>query len=297
MAETTQTNLRQAKAKAFSLGILSEMVLEEKKNEEGKEMIEGYLTIKTSDVNFVRYKASAFKLTKDGKENSVYKGLQTCKNEYKTIKDFGEAEATRVKVSGEINAYTGQRGDVVGFKSNFFNRVNGPLANEDMVSEFEVEVYIKAIVPEVDKEGLETGALIVHGWMPTYTGIEPIALKVPEDLAGDVQSLYEPGQTVCFNGEIINNRIEHIKEIPMAIGKPKIEKTYEYKNDMVITGSTPAYGEEADGTLPAAYASDAIQLALNERETKLAEKRTRTAGTQSSNSKPSGATRGRGLNF
>lgn len=296
----TETNLRQAKAKAYSAGLLSEMVLEEKKNAEGKEIIEGYLTVKTSDVNFVRYKASAFKYTKDNKESSIYKGLLTCKDEYKTIADVGEDDATQVIVSGEINAYTGMNGDVIGFKSNFFNRAKQPLNAEDFKSEFEVEVYIKAIVPEIDKEGLETGRVIVHGWMPTYNGIEPIALKAPVDdgIADAVASTYSPGQTVLFRGEIINNRIEHRKEIPMAIGKPKVEISVEYKNDMVITGASTAYGEEQEGDMPPAYKAETIQLALTERENKLAERKSKAAsGNSTSQSKPSGAAKGRSLTF
>jgi len=292
MSDTTNTNLKEAKAVAYSAGLLSEMVLEEKKDDEGRDIIEGYLTVKTSDVNFVKYKAKANKLTQDGKENSIYKGLQTCKEEYKTIKEVGEAEATQLIVKGKINAYTGRNGDVVNFQSNFFNRANRPLTTEDMKSEFEVEVYIKSLVPEVDTEGVETGAVIVHGWMPTYNGIEPIALKAPatDGIADAVMDSYEAGQTVLFTGEIINNRIEHIKEIPMKIGKPKVEITYDYKNDMLITGASEPYEDEN------AYDKDTVALAINVRNEKMAQRQNQTV-TPAPQSRPSAQSKGRSLGF
>ena len=54
MSEQTATNLRQATAKVNVEGILSEKVLEVK-TEDGVKKIAGHLTIKTSDVNFIKF--------------------------------------------------------------------------------------------------------------------------------------------------------------------------------------------------------------------------------------------------
>ena len=63
MAET-KTNLRQANAKAYVTGILSEKNLEVK-TENGAKSIQGTLTIKTSDVNFIRFGVNVNEITKD----------------------------------------------------------------------------------------------------------------------------------------------------------------------------------------------------------------------------------------
>ena len=49
-----ETNLRQANAKAFVEGVVSEKDLKVV-TEEGKTKIAGHLTVKTSDVNFVKF--------------------------------------------------------------------------------------------------------------------------------------------------------------------------------------------------------------------------------------------------
>ena len=66
MSEQKVTNLRQATAKVNVEGILSEKVLEVK-TEDGVTKITGHLTIKTSDVNFVKFNVNVNEKTKEGK--------------------------------------------------------------------------------------------------------------------------------------------------------------------------------------------------------------------------------------
>ena len=222
MAETTtkETNLRQANAKAFVEGVVSEKDLKVV-TEEGKNKITGHLTVKTSDVNFIKFNVNVNEKTKNNTDNKTYAGIQTVMNEYKSIAEVGEEEATRVKVSGDISPFTGKNGEkIVSYKSNFFNRLK---ADEELEpkAEFSIELFISGINPEIDAEGVETGRTIVSGWMPTYNGIEPIDLVAEGEVAQAVDSGFEVGQTVEFYGEIINNRIETVTEIPVKIGKPR----------------------------------------------------------------------------
>jgi hypothetical protein len=155
-------------------------------------------------------------------------------------------------------------------------------------AEFEVEVYIASITSEMNGEE-ETGRIVVTGWVPTYNGIEQIKLVATDDVADAVESMFTPRQTVRFFGDIINNRIEKVIEIPVAIGKPRKKITTTYKNDLVITGASAPY-EEDDAIKP--YVSDVINAAIQERKNRIEEKRNNSTTT-----KPSGAAHGRTLGF
>ncbi len=288
------TNLRQAENNVYVEGILSEKSLKEELKD-NVPYISGSVTIKTSDVNFVRFNVNISSLKKDKTPNGFYSGIKTVMNEFKSIAEVGEEQADRVRVDSNdgINPYFSVKSNrtVLNFKSNVFNRVS----MEDCAPQalFSVEIYIRNIVPEMDKNNMPTNRTLVYGWLPTYNGIEEITLVADQDIGNALQSSYAAGQTVKFLGDIVNNRIEKVIEIPVAIGKPRIEKKVEYKNDMLITGVTPPY-EEGVTVFPP-YSKDAIDKAVQERSNKIAEKQAKENGN--SFDKPSGASRGRTLGF
>lgn len=299
MADNNATNIRQAETAVKVMGVLAEKNLKiEKENNVDK--ITGYLTIKTSDVNFIRFNVNCSSKKKDGGDNSMYAGILTVLNEYKAIADDGVGEenadkiyvdTTASKTKDSINIYRSKQSGktVVSFKASFFNRVRADQAYEP-TAEFEIETYIKAIVPEVDKEGEETGRILVHGWVPTYSGIEQITLAADEETGSAIQNTFEAGQTVRFYGDIINNRIETVKTIPVAIGKPRTEVHVEYKNDFLINGASEAYEEGVSPIAP--YTKEAIDRAIQERDNKEKEQ-----AAQANTARPSAASKGRTLGF
>ncbi len=287
-----ETNLRQADTKAFAEGIISDKKLEIK-NEKGQNRIEGTVTVKTSEKNFVQYHVYCNQMTKDNKESKVYPGLLTVMNEYKSIADYGEDEADRVRVSGTINLFRSRTGETrVSYNANFFNRIS----KEDCEprAEFDIEGFIKSIIPEYDKEGAETGRTKVVILVPTYNGIEPVELIADEEIASQIDGIYEVGQTTKFYGDIVNNRIVTTTTKPVAFGKPKVETRTTYVNELVITGGEEPYeGEEGD-RVP--YDKDVIKAAMQERENRILEEKNKT-NTPKTEARPSGAKRGRQLGF
>lgn len=269
-----KTDIKQTNSKVEVQGILSEKNL----TIEG-DVIKGSLTIQTSDVNFVSFQVYQSKMTKAGKVNSVYTGLETINNTYKSIAEVGVEEATRVSVTkGEINpeTYFDAKGkhDKIKFKSSFYNRMNP----EDIVpqAKFEQEIYIKAIIPEVktsgEDVGEETGRAIVRGWTVDYNGqLQAIELIAPAEdgIADAVLSSFSVGQTVEFYGNIENNRITREEIIPVKIGKPKVNTITTYKNELVIVNASDEYEE---GVFRVPYSADVIGKAEVEREAILAEK-------------------------
>ena len=293
MAEAT--NLRQANSRAFSEGLVAEKELTMGTDDQGRQQISGHITIKTDDVNFVRYSVMAREKTNAGGSNPAYEGLVTVMNDYRSIADVGEEGADRVRVNGQLAPFTTQQGaDTMGYRASFFTRVTD---NYDPHAEFEVELFIQAIVPETNTEGEETGRMLVKGWMPTYNGIEPVELVAEGEIASQVESIFEPGQTATFYGDIINSRVTKVTEIPVAIGKPKQRRETTYKNELVITGATEPYDEDAEVPSQKPYDKNAIKQAIQDRKDRLEERRNRAAAPQRANTRPQTRTSGRTMNW
>lgn len=305
MAEVNNvTNLRQAESVVKVFGTLAEKALEVKE-ENGVKMITGHLTIKTSDINFIRFPVRVPEKKKDKTDNPMFASFMTVMNEYKAIadKDVGEELADKIyvdttKSKDGINLYHDKRtgASTFSFKTAFFNRAKAGDTTEPY-AEFEIETYIKSIVPEVSKEGEETGRVLVHCWVPTYSGIEQITLVAEDpDICSAISDTFTTGQTVKFYGNIINNRVETVTTIPVAIGKPRVERKVEYRNDMVINGASDAYEEGVTAFPP--YEKAVIDKAIQERENKIAEEKANAQKPATPNAtKPSAASYGRTVAF
>lgn len=294
------TNLRQADAKVTVAGIVSDKKLE-MTTKDGVRTIEGTLTIKTADTNFVQMRVRCADKKKDGSENKTFAGVMTVMNEYKSIADVGEDEADRVRASGQINLFRSNNNgnEIVSYTSNFFNRIK---ANQEFEpkAEFEIEMYIKSLVPEMNKDGEETGRYKIVGWVPTFNGIEPLDLIVPEELADQVSNIYEPKQTARFYGNIVQNVTYETIERPMAFGVKKETKA-NFINELVVTGGSPVYDatdkdEVVEGGNQIPYDPTVIQAAIDERDRLIKEGQNKPK-TSTNNAKPSGASRGRQLGW
>ena len=295
-----KTNIKEAASVAESIGLLAEKNLEVITTADGNTAIRGEMTLQTGEANFVTYNTYVSKITRAGKENSAYKGLETVMDTYVSIADGGKENATKVYVKGKIqpesyiDKNTGAVVERMKLSSNYFNRPKN--TEEEPRANFEAEIYITCIIPEVyttgDKQGETTGRIIVGGYLPMYGGkIEPIQFVAPEDIADDVESAIEVGETRLFTGDIVNSRIVVTKEIPMTIGKPKIDKKTIFKNEMIITGVSEAYDENM------AYNHETIKKALAARDERLEEQKKKNSSTPQTQVSSKPAASGRTMNF
>ena len=308
----TETSLREAKAEVRITGILAEKNLTEEK-ENGRGVIRGDLVIKTGNENYTTFNIYVNQYKSDGKggftneENKTYAGMRTILNEYQSIAEVGLENATRIRVTkGQIrpqeyiNKNTNAKSKIVKYQSSFFNRLK---ENEEFVYEadFDLEMFISSITSEMvkDESGdmVESGRVLVRGWIPTYNNIQPIELIAPieDGIAEAVQDSYEVGQTVNFSGVCVNQKHVEVQEIPVKIGKPKRKEVTTYRNELIITGASEAYEEEAENGLPSAYNSEAIRLAIEEHNLKLEEESKKKETQTSNNNKPKPS--GRALPF
>lgn len=241
--------------------------------------------MQTGDINFVTFRVYVNEKKNDGTDNGCYAGIETVMREYQSIAKVGKDAATRVTVTnGQIRprSYVGKDKQVhvgVSYQTMFFNRYDGDPEKFEPRAWFEVEMAIASITPELytsgENKGEETGRAIVKGWVPTYSGIEPMTLVAPAEdgIAEAILDDYTPNQTVKFYGDIVNSRAEITKEIPVKIGKPRFEKKTIYKNEMIITNASDAYGEDSETPTPEPYDIGAISQAITDREVRLEEEK------------------------
>lgn len=272
--------LREALNEVFIEGILKEKTLELATIDvQGKkaDVIRGELVISDKENSEHRVRVFANKLTKEGKENSVYKGLKTVMDEYVSVAEalkLGQtAEAAdKVRITkGKIglNEYYTPNGELRSFPivtTNFVNRVKDGTYNPK--AEFSLEIYFDNILPEI-KDNEETGRLIVKGIVPVYGGeVIPLTFIVAdEDAVNYIQTNYEKGKTGKVWGELVNT-VEITKIVEQGFGKAKEKIVTKIINELVITGGEEDQYNEDDER---SYSTDLIKKAMAERDIKLDE--------------------------
>lgn len=276
-----ETNVREALNEIYVTGILLENDLEKKLTSDGKmNVISGSVKIKTSEDNIVAVRMYANEFKKDSREiNKIYTGLETVMNEYKSVAKYGLEEADHVSISrGNINFNTffqnGKELSGATYRANFINRTS---KDDNMRAEANLEVYVEKVVPEMDKDGNETGRAVVHGLVvmspeaKNSNAIEPVKLFCEEDIAGDIMDADLQGQTALFYLDIRAMEKEVTREVPMKIGKPRTIKFTNKSNELVVTGVGDIYEEDDDN--PKAYKRSTIKKLKNLREERLEAKR------------------------
>lgn len=295
--------LREAVNVVRIVGIVEEVNIESKtfeKTVEGKktksEVLTGEVLINVDgDIHTVSVFSNKFKA--DGSENGIYKGLQTIKDEYKSIKVNGIDEADKVRITaGKVgrNEYIGQDGDLKSFpqiSSNFIQRLN---SGDDFTPEatFTLEMFVEGHSMEL-KNDEETGRLILKGAVPLYGGkLIPFDVVVEESDAVDyVESNYDKGSTVTVFGTIVNQRIVTERTIPAAFGKDKKETSTTYIREYKVEGGNdPSDVDEAK-----LFDVDLIKAAKKVRVKFIEELKEKKANSGTSNSnKPSSGNKGFG---
>ena len=293
--EQTTIFLKQATAKTNTEGILSEMALEVKKDEDGTNKVEGSITIKTDDINYTTYRINSRATTKAGNASKSYENIIAFMERAHSIADVGEQEASKVRVSGRLNPWTsfnqmGNKNHGLGYQTGFVSII--PEVKEPH-STFEVECFVKSVDDEFDKDTqVPTGRAILHTLLPIYNnGIEPLDIMVPQEYAMACKQLFtQPGcQSAHIFGNIGNTEEEQKTTIECQIGGAVTETKTKRVNELILTNA---------GTMADQYELETIQRAIAEYDLVLEAKKKRAMeGNNTGGNKPiGGATIGASAN-
>ena len=269
------TNLRQTDSKVRITGYLAEKNLERIVDNTGRNVIRGSVTIKTGESNSVQVRVYVTEKTKKGTLNPAWNSIVGVMDNYSSIADVGEENATIISVSGgtyDPRHYVQNGRQVEGYpqySSSFFRSEERKDGIKDrFVSNMDVEGYVANVRPEfkiVDGEETETGRLICDIYVNRFKGLEKSSFIVSEQDASEFQRDVLPGQTREFYVDIINTQIVTTVHKEAKIGRGRDEEIVRRSREQVLTGISDDYATSGDPELQAkVLPEEAVQVAIRE---------------------------------
>lgn len=215
-----------------------------------KPYIGGTIKVETAEDNIIPVSFFAAETTNAGKDNPIYKSLQTVITDFKTIQNDTRELADSIEISGarlSENIFFPQSDRMIrGFQvqAAFFNRK----AAVSPVNEFIVSGEILDVIEDV-VDDVPTGTLTVRLLVVGYNNQPNLLDFKVEDPAGVkyILSTFIVGQEVKVNGQIIiDETIDEIKEAT-GFGDPIVNTVRKTERKLLITSATPP----ADTQIPA----------------------------------------------
>jgi len=222
--------------------------------------------------NDVPVQMFSMKKKKDGTINPNYDRIVKYRTELVPMSIVDDPnEATRIYVGGnaaqiEENIYINKKGDITStfqISSNFINKAR---KEEEDSATFEFTGVIGKMREEVNREGEETGRLIVSFIVFGYNGRANVIDLIAQDVPGSnaktfIENHWEEGDTVSVAG-IIKMSFKTIEwEEEQGFGDPiKRHRTVSSRELLIKKGAGEGFEESLS------YDPDLVNLALEERE-------------------------------
>lgn len=281
------SELKQTTNKSKFIGVLSEKALAvesgKMKDDKGKEfdcdVIKGTISIETANGTFPLRVYSKSK-KKDRTDNKMYAGLVTIMNDYVSKMDVSQgkaevADTIECVVKVDINDYVSKNsGKVVSSVQLGMNKANRVAADTESTTDLMLEGYIGKIAPETDKDGEETGRLIVTLVTIGYGGVaKPFTILVPEDLADDFGDMYEEGQTSMLYCAVMMRHVGGSSNTTAAFGKrAKVSSGFDVQEIVLIGGDEPYEDDEDEEGNSKCISAKDIKALMKERKLMLEQK-------------------------
>ena len=278
------------------MGTLNELNIEEKVSGEGKEYVQGTASIKVDQEiggkhveNIVPIRMFSMRLKKDGEKNVVYDGIVKMKESLTSLAAAETpSQASKVIINGKqgqlqenmwLDKTTNQLRTAFQISSNFMKKAN---PEDEEKATFELSGVVGDIRDEMDKDGNETGRLILKFIVVGYLGKTDVIQLIAENptAVNHIRNNWEKGDTVSLTGIINMSYTVKTWTEEQGFGEPIKRTRTESKRELIITGGSPTGLDEE-----LSYDMDAIKLALDERQTridKLSEKKPATSSTNKS---------------
>lgn len=278
--------LRAANNEVKIEGILKDMRLHTGNSANGEYVSGSFVVLVEADGNNseVTVNVASSKLTKSGKENPSYKNIMSFRDKAVSIGylmsedggalDFNTAKshATRVRclpnnTQLSRNEYYDQSGQLrsTDCVTTSFIRVVEP---DDITfkpeATFDIEVFFKTILDEKNRDGEETGRVLVNAIVPIYGGkVIPMNFVAEDEIADYIRSNYERNKTGHIWGSIISTVERKVVE-QKGFGKPLEKVTSTFKRENLITGGD---AEQFDDDSTKSFDVNDIKKAWEIRET------------------------------
>lgn len=268
-------------------GILSEVNLTTAVDKNGKDVIRGEYKIKTSNtidgkVYTVEIPVRVYqtKITKNGNPNPAYDNAMRIMNDFVSVAAGGEDKADYIRISNsgqlsENSFYSNTTGQLISgaaIRASFANKISK--SDVQPGARFKNVIVIGKITEEVNKDGEETGRLIIKGVLPQWGGKADVLNFVVESekAIANVRSNWEEGNTVLVGGYINFTSVTTEIKDEDTFGEVAPTQRTRTIRELIITGGHAAPLTEEEG----AYDNADVSEALKERQASLEEKKTST---------------------
>lgn len=260
-------------------GLISEIKFREGSASSTGDFIAGEIIVEVEqenngmvETNLIPVSTFASKLKKDGNPNPAYKGLKEIEETYNSVASAGRDKADKIRASkgaelGE-NSFYNDKGELISsirVRNTFFNRVNADYSPQAL---FTTKIVILSIKDEMDRDGVETGRLIIQGGLVQWGGridVVPFVVESKEAVAY-IRQNYQKNQTVQISGKIRFISTTKTNKIEQAFGEDLVdEKTFTKREFIVTSGSSADFDEDES------YDIDAVAKGLEERKARLQE--------------------------
>lgn len=238
--------LEQANNKINIIGKLLDATVNDGILQDGRKYLRANLTVRVTqtyggheEVSEVPVSMFAAQYTKTNKLNPGYEQINALRD-MKTVQNVGFDSADIVRISNanlRENNFVTKSGQLINgwqIGTSFINTVNG---GKDAAT-FVIDLFIMDMNPEVDRDGDETGRLIVKGGIVQYSGtLDVIEFIVEQPEAVEfIQRNWNINDTVTAKGRI---RVTSKEEKPAASasswGEDVPEATTRLVRELIIT--------------------------------------------------------------
>ena len=271
-------------------GILSENNLKEGKDKDGNDAIIGSYKLKTENVIDgktypVEISINVFqsKITKNKKDNPAYVSMQKLMTDGISLAAGGEDKATVIRLTERstslqenffMNKNTSQMVYTPQIRASFANFISKSEMKGG--ARFKNIIIIGDITEEIDKEGVETGRLVIKGILPQYGGKADVVDFIAQNVKviDHIKNRWQKGDTVLVGG-YLNFTTTEIKSTVSenTFGEPIVSSATKSVKELIITGGGESPLTEEEG----AYAQEDVAAALQDRQSRIEAAKTKAA--------------------
>lgn len=222
--------------------------------------------------NEIPVKMFSMRLKSDGKTlNQVYDRIVGYKEQFVSaavVDDISQASQVKILASVEENSYYDEKRKEIRngyqFTGSFMNKRK---PNEDEESTFEVQGVVGKFKDELDRDGNETGRIIVSMVVIGYKGRADVINFIAKDNAKDfIMAHWNEGDTVTATGKVVSSFKTETWLEEQGFGDPIKRTRTTGQRELLITGGSPCGADKE-----MSYDADSIKLALSERTDRLEE--------------------------
>ena len=254
------------------VGILNELEVIEGTTSDGRGYIRATAKIRADQEingevieNEIPVKMFSMRNKSDGSPNKVYDRILGYKETFTSAgaaEDISQASVVSINAKVEENSYYDTRTKEIRngyqFSGSFLNNKR---KDEDEGANFEIQGVVGKMKDEYDRDGNETGRLLISFIVIGYKGKANVIELVAEGSKKEfISSHWEEGDTVIVTGKVISSYKTIVTYEEQGFGDPIKRTRTVGRRELLVTGGSPSGATEEFS-----YSADDIKIALQRR--------------------------------